>query len=145
MPHGRERGAAYLWGMETRVLYNDECPVCSFEIGHYRDYAERSGLPLRFDDLNRTDMADYGITEDMAARRLHVLKEGEVLSGMPAFRLLWAEMPRYRWLARAAGWPVVRPVSEFAYDRVLAPLIYRWHLARLRKAGRPMPRRELSA
>ncbi|WP_226549084.1 thiol-disulfide oxidoreductase DCC family protein [Celeribacter naphthalenivorans] len=113
----------------TKVLYNDQCPVCSFEINHYKGYAERCALPIRFDDLN-TEASGWGMDADVAARRLYVEKDGELLSGMPVFRVLWAEMPRYRWLARLTGWPVIRPLSEFAYDRVLAPLIYGWHKLR---------------
>jgi predicted DCC family thiol-disulfide oxidoreductase YuxK len=113
----------------TKVLYNDQCPVCSYEITHYKGYSERCELPIRFDDLN-TEAAHWGMDADVAARRLYVEKDGQLLSGMPAFRALWTEMPRYRLLARVAGWPVVRPLSEFAYDRVLAPLIYRWHKRR---------------
>lgn len=114
---------------KTKVLYNDQCPVCSFEINHYKGYAERRALPIRFDDLN-TEAARWSMDADVAAQRLYVEKDGQLLSGMPAFRVLWAEMPRYRWVARVTGWPVIRPLSEFAYDRVLAPLIYRWHKKR---------------
>jgi predicted DCC family thiol-disulfide oxidoreductase YuxK len=43
-------------------------------------------------------------------------------------------MPRYHWLAKITGWPVIRPVTVFAYDKILAPLIYRWHLRRQSRA-----------
>ncbi|MBW6418401.1 thiol-disulfide oxidoreductase DCC family protein [Celeribacter sp. PS-C1] len=114
---------------KTKVLYNAQCPVCSFEINHYKGYAARCALPIRFDDLN-TEADRWGLAPDVAAQRLYVEKDGQLLSGVPAFRVLWAEMPRYRWLAQVTGWPVLRPLSEFAYDRVLAPLIYGWHTRR---------------
>ena len=80
--------AAYLYLMEdTRVLYNDSCPVCSFEIDAYRRRAVQDGLPLQFDTLDQA--ARWGIPPDQAARRLHVLHKGQVLSGVPAFRALW--------------------------------------------------------
>ncbi len=121
---------------ETSVLYNGQCPVCSFEIGHYAAYARRSGLPIRFDDLNAADLDRWGLTEDDAARRLHVLHEGEILAGIPAFLVLWRRMPRYRWLARLVGLPGIRQLAGLAYDRALAPLIYRWHLRRKARAAR---------
>lgn len=120
----------------TRVLYNAECPVCSFEIGHYARYSQGRALPLRFDDLNTADLAHWGLDADQAARRLHVLKDGALLSGIPAFLALWAEMPRYRWLGRIVGLPGLRQAAVFAYDRVLAPVIYRWHLARIARRRR---------
>ena len=115
---------------DTRVLYNDQCPVCSFEINHYATYAKRNGLPIRFDDLNGPDREAWGIDADTAARRLYVLRDGELYDGIPAFLELWREMPRYHWLARVVGLPGVRRVAAIGYDHILAPLIYRWHLRR---------------
>ncbi|MBC7739116.1 MAG: DUF393 domain-containing protein [Candidatus Saccharibacteria bacterium] len=118
---------------ETSVLYNASCPVCNFEIQHYARYAGQKGLPIRFDDLNSDALAQWGLDADTAAKRLYVLHDGKLTSGIPAFLLLWAQMPRYRRLARLVGLPGVRQASSMAYDYVLAPVIYRWHLLRLQK------------
>ena len=115
---------------DTRVLYNADCPVCSFEINHYAAYAEKQALPLGFEDLNVDDLSDWGLTRDQAARRLYVLKDGALSSGIPAFLVLWQDMPRYRWLARIVGVPGIKQIACVLYDYVLAPLIYRWHLRR---------------
>ncbi len=120
----------------TKVLFNGDCPVCNFEMRSYERYAKNSGLPIRFDDLNGPNLAQWGLSPDDAAARLYVLQGGELLSGMPAFRVLWAQMPRYRWLARITGWPVIRPAAVVLYDRIVAPLIYRWHLSRQARAQR---------
>ena len=115
---------------ETRVLYNAECPVCNFEISHYADYSAKAALPIRFDDLNSAALADWEIDADAAARRLHVLKDGEIHTGIPAFVVLWRDMPRYRWLARVVSTPGIHWLAAKTYDHILAPLIYRWHLRR---------------
>jgi predicted DCC family thiol-disulfide oxidoreductase YuxK len=115
---------------ETRVLYNADCPVCRFEIDHYRKVAARDGLPLRFDDLNGAGREAWGIDADRAAQRLHVAQGGEVHAGFPAFLALWAAMPRMRWLARIGGLPGMRHVMGPLYDRVAAPLLYRGHVRR---------------
>lgn len=120
----------------TSVLYNGSCPVCSAEIGHYARYAKAAGLPIRFDDLNSDARSRWGLDSDTAARRLYVLHDGKLTSGIPAFLVLWAQMPRYRWLGRIVGLPVIRHVASVIYDRVLAPLIYEWHLRRQRR-GEP--------
>ncbi|MEL6609353.1 MAG: DUF393 domain-containing protein [Pseudomonadota bacterium] len=120
--------------METKVLYNADCPVCSFEINHYDAYARRKGLPIRFDDLNSDAREAWGIDADTAARRLYVEQGGELTSGIPAFIVLWRQMPRYHWLAWVVDKPVIRPIAAFTYDRILAPLIYRWHLRRQARA-----------
>lgn len=120
-------------GTEIRVLYNDTCPVCRFEIDSYRRLAESSGVAMGFDPVAKA--ADWGLTPDAAARRLHVVVDGELLSGMAAFRAIWARLPRWRWAARVTGWPVVRPVTGFVYDRVAAPVLYRAHLRRQARKG----------
>jgi len=66
-----------------------------------------------------------------------VLHEGALTSGIPAFLVLWAQMPRYRLLGRIVGLPGIRQIASAAYDHVLAPVIYRWHLRRLRKQRVP--------
>jgi predicted DCC family thiol-disulfide oxidoreductase YuxK len=113
---------------ETRVLYNETCPVCRFEIDAYRRRAAAEGLPIRFDPLDRAE--EWGLTRDEAAQRLHVWQDGRVLSGADAFRALWSAMPRWRWLARVAGWPLIRPLTDWAYARIAAPMLYRAHLRR---------------
>jgi predicted DCC family thiol-disulfide oxidoreductase YuxK len=117
----------------TAVLYNANCPVCNFEISHYARYAGNAGLAIRFDDLNTDARDQWGIDADTAARRLYVLHDGVLTSGIPAFLVLWAQMPRYRLLGRIVGLPGIRHVAGLAYDHVLAPVIYRWHLRRLRR------------
>ena len=87
----------------TRVLYNAQCPVCNFEIKHYARYSSDKALPLGFDDLNSDALTNWGLTADQAARRLYVLHNGAVTSGIEGFLVLWAQMPRYRWLGRLWG------------------------------------------
>ncbi len=118
---------------ETRVLYNAACPVCRTEIGHYAALATRHDLPIRFDDLNGPGLGAWGISADEAARRLHVLHDGQVLTGLDAFRALWSAMPRYRWLARLTGLPGLDLLARLGYDHVGAPLLYRAHLRRQRR------------
>lgn len=117
---------------KTAVLYNANCPVCNFEISHYEAYADANNLPIRFDDLNTDALAKWDLTADQAARRLYVAKDGTLTSGIPAFLILWKDMPKYHWLAKIVALPVVKQISIAAYDYVLAPIIYRWHLRRLR-------------
>lgn len=125
--------AHYLLPMpdETRVLYNQTCPVCRFEIDGYRRRALADGLPIRFDPLDHA--ADWGLSPDDAARQLHVWQDGRLLSGMDAFRALWLALPRWRWLARVSGWPVIRPLADRLYSRIAAPILYRAHLRRQRR------------
>lgn len=118
--------------VKTSVLYNATCPVCNFEIQHYARYANDNALPIRFDDLNSHAREGWGLESDTAARRLYVLHEGRLTSGIPAFLVLWAQMPRYQWLAKVIGLPGIRQIASAVYDHILAPVIYRLHLRRMR-------------
>ena len=49
-------------------------------------------------------------------------------------------MPRMRWLSRIVARPGIRPAAAALYDRLAAPLLYRWHLRRqTRRAARTSP------
>ena len=117
---------------ETEVLYNAHCPICRAEIDHYRGYAQARGLPLVFRDLNACDVSAWGLSPESAARRLHVRQNGRVTSGMAGFMILWAQMPRYAWLARIIALPGLRGLAHLIYERGLAPWLYARHLRRIR-------------
>ncbi len=117
------------------VIYNQECPICSQEIAAYRGYTEAKGLPIAFDPLDRADLDRWGLTPDAAARQLHVVRDGELLVGVPAFLALWEAMPRLRWLARTLGaWPL-RPLVGAVYTYLAAPFLYALHRRRMRRAA----------
>ena len=126
----------YLFFMATRVLFNEDCPICNAEICHYRKYAEKKGIELHFDKLGETDLSLYGVTKDQGAKRLHVISDGQVIHGLPAFQKLWEEMPRYKVLAILTNFPIVREIAALVYDKVLAPVLYKSHLKRLKKSER---------
>ena len=124
--------SAYLLAMtqQTEIIYNGSCPICSREIAVYERYAAQRALPLEFTPIDKADLAGLGLTPDAAARRLHILHEGRLVSGVEAFILVWEAMPRFRWLARLLRLPLLRPVAELIYDRLLAPLLYAMHCRR---------------
>ncbi len=121
---------------EIRILYNERCPVCRAEIGHYRARAETARAPLRFEDLHSADLDGWRMTPDQAMRRMHAkLPDGRVVSGVEAFALIWERLPGYRWLARVVRLPFIRGLAGFAYNRIAAPWLYRRHLRRMALAG----------
>ena len=40
--------------MTTRILFNEDCPICNAEICHYQKYAEANDIELYFDKLGKT-------------------------------------------------------------------------------------------
>jgi len=124
---------------ECIVLYNGSCPICAREVAAYRAEAARAAPNVAFRDVTAAttapDLAAAGLTVDAAARRFHVLLDGQVLSGLDGFVALWSALPRWRWLARVAGLPMVRPLATALYDRVASPLLYALHRRRMARAA----------
>ena len=73
------------------MRYNANCQVCNFEIGYYARYACKMGLPIQFDNLSTDAVTRWGLDADTAARRLYVIPDGKLTSGIPAFLVLWAQ------------------------------------------------------
>ena len=120
---------------QTEILYNGECPICSAEIAHYERAARKSGTSLVFTDLNQTDLSGWDLTPDQATRRIHARHAGQIISGFPAFLIVWRELPRMRWLARLLSLPGLRHAADFAYNRIAAPLLYALHKRRQRRVA----------
>ena len=114
-----------------RVLYNDTCPICAREIGVYA--RAEGGEDMQFCALSQHET--FGLDADTAARRLHVVKDGKLLVGIDGFIAIWAALPRWHWLARAARLPVIRPALGLIYTHLAAPILYKLHLRRQQKAA----------
>ena len=117
----------------TRALYNGDCPVCNSEMCAYAAYSEETALPIAFDDLNKIDLSDWGVTEEAATRLLHVIHEGKLYKGFDAFLVLWSQMPRYRILAKIARLPGLFQLLDWGYEHVVARIIYERHMRRKAK------------
>ncbi|AXI47728.1 DUF393 domain-containing protein [Sulfitobacter sp. SK012] len=118
----------------TDVLYNASCPVCRREVDHYAKLSAQAGLPITYDDLDDpVQLAKWGISAEDAAKRLHVRQDGQVYAGLPAFIVLWREIPRMRRIAKFFALPGVNRVAAWVYNTLLAPVLYRMHLRRSRE------------
>ncbi|WP_306133209.1 thiol-disulfide oxidoreductase DCC family protein [Roseivivax marinus] len=117
---------------DLTVIYNDTCPICAREIRGYKRMTRAQDLDIAYRGLSEGELDRFGLTRRDAARRFHVMKDGEVHDGVAAFALVWERIPRLRWLARAVRLPVVRPVAEVLYDHVAAPALFALHRRRER-------------
>lgn len=115
------------------VIFNNTCPICSREVALYEQQAQDAGLSIRFSGIEDDTAREAGLSPDEAAQRFHVVHDGQLHAGLDAFRLLWAELPRWRWLAKLTGLPIVRPVARLVYDHVAAPILYALHRRRQRR------------
>jgi predicted DCC family thiol-disulfide oxidoreductase YuxK len=106
-------------GARTTVLYDGSCPLCTAEIGLYRDRDGEGRLHLV--DVSAPGAAlPQGLDREAAMARFHVIApDGQVLSGAAAFIEVWRGLPGWRWLARPADLPGVEPVLEVTYRAFL--------------------------
>jgi len=93
-------------------------------------------IEIYFDQLGKANLSVYGVNKDEAAKRLHVISDGKILHGLPAFRAIWTLMPRYKLLAIVTNIPVIREIATFTYDKILAPILYKTHLRRQAKKAK---------
>jgi predicted DCC family thiol-disulfide oxidoreductase YuxK len=119
---------------QLTVLYNDQCPVCSFEIEHYRALCIKRGIDLGFEKISDKGpvLNSSGLSVTDAKRRLHVrTSDGYVKVGVDAFLALWAHMPIYKYLGRLVAIPGIYHLAVVVYNHVLAPLLFWWDKRRL--------------
>jgi predicted DCC family thiol-disulfide oxidoreductase YuxK len=118
----------------TKILHNDTCPICSREVAAYARQAERAGVVLEIDGLDAAP--NWGLDRYTAAQTFRVEQDGHVHEGLDAFRLLWAGLPGWRWLARLTGLPGIHWLADRGYRHVAAPALYALHRRRQRRAAR---------
>ena len=99
------------------MLYDGGCPLCSKEVAHYqRIDRDRKVNWIDIDD--DTTMLDIlGVDKTTAMKHLHVIDtNGAVVRGAFAFAVVWAQLPRYRHLARLVALPGVLPTLNRLYN-----------------------------
>ena len=98
---------------QLEVLYNADCPICRREIEHYKRI---SGDDLAYVEITAKSAADWGLSEDQAAKQLHVRRGAQVSVGVEAFVAIWRQLPYFWVLAifdagASAGMMMVAVVS----------------------------------
>lgn len=112
------------------VFYNGRCSICGPEIEMYRRMAEAHHIKtLTFTDISTGALPD-GFTRDAMLARLHVKEGAEMLVGVRAFIALWLRLPKFKYLARAINWPIMRDMTGLIYNHIIAPWLYRRYLRR---------------
>ena len=119
------------------VHFNDDCPVCSREIGHYKAIAERKQAPIAFRPIGEAPeaLARYGLGRADIERRLCATDaNGSLLVGADAFIAIYANLPAYRRFAKLLRHPVPHALANFWYEAVAVPALARFNRKRRRRA-----------
>ena len=96
----------------------------------YRRMSEAHHIKtLTFTDISTGALPD-GFTRDAMLARLHVKEGAEMLVGVRAFIALWLRLPKFKYLAHAINWPIMRDMTGLIYNHIIAPWLYRRYLRR---------------
>ncbi len=117
------------------VYFDGGCPVCSREIAAYRRQAGAEKCVWVDAHACAESALGDGLSRPDALIRFHVRRaDGQMVSGMRAFALLWRELPRMAWIGRLASSGPMPAILEGVYNLVLRvrPL---WRSARDRRIG----------
>ena len=97
------------------VFFDGGCPLCSREIAHYRRLKPLGLIDWIDVSMPNVDLTAYGIDQEQAMRRFHVLdSQGCLHTGAGGFVALWTQLPGYRWISRVAiNFGLVRLMDRF--------------------------------
>ncbi len=116
---------------KVKLLIDGECPVCTSEARLLRRLDHGRGN-LAFEDITAPgfDPSQYGRTMDQLLSRIHAVLPGDkIVTGMEVFRRAYSAVG-FGWLLLPTRLPIVRPVSEHAYNWLAR------HRVRLTHGGR---------
>merc|ERR1712070_1191989 len=116
---------------QTTVLYDSGCPLCVWEIGHYKKL-DAEAQRIRWLDVRGVDgqspeqaalaaLESVGSSPEKALKQLHVISsDGSLHLGADAFPALWDNLPYFRkaspaYRAAMSHVPGFRPLVERGY------------------------------
>lgn len=78
------------------MLYDGGCPLCSKEVAHYKRRDKQGQINWVDINADARPLAHYGISQEAAMKRLHVIHDNNIVIGAPAFAVIWSQLPGYR-------------------------------------------------
>ena len=103
--------------MKPKLFYDGGCPLCRKEINHYIriDHDKR----IEWIDITKAgeQLSEQGLSFTDTMRLIHAIdRKGTPQVGIPAFLVIWDELPGYRWLAAGLRFTrTVRPLNWLYY------------------------------
>lgn len=102
---------------QFKVLLDGECPLCRRE-GKFLRWLDGGRGRLVIEDISAPgfDPRQYGKTLDELMGQIHgVTQGGDVITGMEVFRQAY-DAVRWGWLLAPTRWPLLRQMSDWAYQ-----------------------------
>ena len=97
--------------LSGKVLFNEECSICNFEIKHYKKRSK-----LEYENCSQKG--------EKYLKALYVeFPDGSEIKGVEAFIYVWSNTKGYNWLARFVSTPGVFSIAKLVYA-FLAFILY---------------------
>ena len=103
--------------MGIKVFFNNSCNVCRLEINHYKKI---SGSNLEWVDITNNEEAIKLTSKSQKEllRRIHVIDNGNVISGAKAFVIIWSKIPKYKFLSKLFSIKMFFVIFHYLYEFV---------------------------
>ena len=103
--------------MRIKVFFNNSCSICRLEINHYKKVSDSH---LEWIDItnNQDALKLTSKSQEELLRRLHVIDNGEVISGAKAFIIIWSKIPKYKLLSKIFSFKPIYILFHYAYEFV---------------------------
>lgn len=100
------------------MFYDGECPLCRREVNHY--IAIDQGEKIEWVNIHEQPerLTPLGVSLTTAMARLHALDQhGDLYRGVPAFMVIWEQLPVYKWLPKIIRLFRLTGILDKAYVR----------------------------
>ena len=88
-----------------KVLFNEDCSICNFEIKHYKKRSK-----LEYENCSQKG--------DKYLKALYVeFPDGSEIKGVEAFIYVWANTKGYQWLANFVSLPIIFSIAKIVYAK----------------------------
>ena len=99
-----------------KVFYDDQCPLCSKEILHYKKLEHLHKIDWIPISSSSELLQSHGLSTELALKRIHAIRnDGELVSGAAVFALIWSSLKPYHYLGKSVIYFRFIPILDYFY------------------------------
>ena len=109
--------------MTIKGYFNESCKICRTDINHYK----KMNQSIKWVDVinNKKAINETQLSSKQLIRRLHIIENNRIYSGINAFLIIWREIPRYRLIAKLISLPIIYHICWLVYELLAIILFYK--------------------
>ena len=103
--------------MKTKVYFNNSCSICRTEINLYKKHLGNKVEWVDISDSSNFEN-DTNKKRDELYRRMHVIENGQLITGAKSFLIIWKKIPKYNFLCKFFSSPIIFPIFNIFYEMI---------------------------